>query len=45
MKSIAIKDLSENFFEVIGKEWMLVIRASYIHALSFLLLKCYVNTT
>ena len=23
MKSIAIKDLSENFFEVIGKEWML----------------------
>ena len=24
MKSIAIKDLSENFFEVIGKEWMLV---------------------
>ena len=22
MKSIAIKDLSENFFEVIGKEWM-----------------------
>lgn len=24
MKPIAIKDLSENFFEVIGKEWMLV---------------------
>lgn len=23
MKPIAIKDLSENFFEVIGKEWML----------------------
>ena len=28
MKSIAIKDLSENFFEVIGKEWMLVTAVS-----------------
>ena len=28
MKSIAIKDLSENFFEVIGKEWMLVTAGS-----------------
>ncbi|EKU91029.1 flavin reductase family protein [Bacteroides oleiciplenus] len=24
MKPIAVKDLSDNFFEVIGKEWMLV---------------------
>ena len=24
MKPIAIKDLSDNFFEIIGKEWMLV---------------------
>lgn len=31
MKSIAIKDLSENFFEVIGKEWMLVTAGSKEH--------------
>ena len=31
MKSIAIKDLSENFFEVIGKAWMLVTAGSKEH--------------
>ena len=31
MKPIAIKDLSENFFEVIGKEWMLVTAGNKDH--------------
>ena len=38
MKPIAIKDLSENFFEVIGKEWMLVTAGNKDHfnTISFL---------
>ena len=31
MKSVAIKDLNENFFEVIGKEWMLVTAGNKEH--------------
>lgn len=31
MKSVAIKDLNENFFEAIGKEWMLVTAGNKEH--------------
>ncbi|MDO4163896.1 MAG: flavin reductase family protein [Bacteroides sp.] len=31
MRSIAIKDLNENFFETIGKEWMLVTAGTKEH--------------
>ncbi|MCD8182988.1 MAG: flavin reductase family protein [Bacteroides sp.] len=31
MKSIAIKDLNENFFEAIGKEWMLITAGNKEH--------------
>ena len=31
MKKLEVKDLKENFFEAIGKEWMLVTAGTKVH--------------
>ena len=36
MKKLEVKDLKENFFEAIGKEWMLVTAGTKEKALSWL---------